>query len=164
MITSSNGSVLRVTALCVGNSPVAGKFPAQRPMTRSFDVYSDVDQRKHQSSASLAFIQGIHRWPVNSPHKGSVTRKMLPFDDVFMSPIRLNEIIWIKASSLWNGSLGTNFSEIRIETQRVSLRKFEDVVGYMSAITWRHQCDEYWNKSPTTKLTFCAYALGLIMI
>ena len=47
-------------------------------------VYSDADQRKHQSSASLAFVQGIHRWPVNSPHKGPVTRKMFPFDDVIM--------------------------------------------------------------------------------
>ena len=46
--------------------------------------YSDADQRKHQSSASLAFVWGIHRWPVNSPHKGPVTRKMLPFDDVIM--------------------------------------------------------------------------------
>ena len=45
-------------------------------------VYSGVDQRKHQSSASLVFVRGIHRWPVNSPHKGPVTRKMLPFDDV----------------------------------------------------------------------------------
>ena len=42
------------------------------------------DQRKHQSSASLAFVRGIHRWPVNSPHKGPVTRKMFPFDDVIM--------------------------------------------------------------------------------
>ena len=38
-------------------------------------VYSDVDQRKHQSSASLAFVWGIHRWPVNSPHKWPITRK-----------------------------------------------------------------------------------------
>ena len=48
-------------------------------------VYSDVDERKHQSSASLAFVWGIHRWPVNSPHKWPVTRKMFPFDDVIMS-------------------------------------------------------------------------------
>ena len=48
-------------------------------------VYSDADQRKHQSSASLAFVRGIHRWPVNSPHKWPVTRKMFPFDDVSMS-------------------------------------------------------------------------------
>ena len=45
-------------------------------------VYSDADQRKHQSSASLAFVRGIHRRPVNSPHKWPVTRKMFPFDDV----------------------------------------------------------------------------------
>ena len=48
-------------------------------------VHSGADQRKHQSSASLAFVRGIHRrWPVNSPHKGPVTRKMFPFDDVIM--------------------------------------------------------------------------------
>ena len=38
-------------------------------------VYLDTDQRKHQSSASLAFVRGIHRSPVNSPHKLPVTRK-----------------------------------------------------------------------------------------
>ena len=43
---------------------------------------SSADQRKHQMSASLAFVRGIHRSPVNSPHKGPVTRKMFPFDDV----------------------------------------------------------------------------------
>ena len=47
-------------------------------------VYSGGAQRKHQSSASLAFVRGIHRWPVNSLHKWSVTRKMFPFDDVIM--------------------------------------------------------------------------------
>ena len=47
-------------------------------------VYPDTDQRKFQSSASLAFVQGIHRGPVNSPHKWPVTRKMFPFDDVIM--------------------------------------------------------------------------------
>ena len=47
-------------------------------------VYSDADQRKHQSSASLAFVRRIHRGPVNSPHKLPVTRKMFPFDDVIM--------------------------------------------------------------------------------
>ena len=47
-------------------------------------VYSDADQRKHQSSASLAFVWGIHRLPVNSPHKWPVTQKMFPFDDVMM--------------------------------------------------------------------------------
>ena len=47
-------------------------------------VYSGADQRKDQSSASLAFVRGIHRWPVNSTHKWPVRRKMLPFDVVIM--------------------------------------------------------------------------------
>ena len=47
-------------------------------------VYSSADERKHQRSVSLAFVGGIHRWPVNSPHKGPVIRKMFPFDDVIM--------------------------------------------------------------------------------
>ena len=47
-------------------------------------VYSGADQRKYQSSASLAFVRGNHRRPVNSTHKGPVTRKMFPFDDVIM--------------------------------------------------------------------------------
>ena len=53
-------------------------------------IHSGGDQRKHQSSVSLAFVWGIHRWPVNSPHKGPVMRKMFPFDDVIM--ITLGEL------------------------------------------------------------------------
>ena len=50
-------------------------------------VYSGADQRKHQSSASLAFVWGIHRWPVISTHKWLVTWKMLPIDGVILSPL-----------------------------------------------------------------------------
>ena len=46
-------------------------------------VYLGAD-KKNQSSASLAFVRGIHRLPVNSPHKWPVTRKMFLFDDVIM--------------------------------------------------------------------------------
>ena len=47
-------------------------------------VHSCADQRKRQSYAWLAFVRGIHRWPVNSPHKGPVTRKIYPVDDGIM--------------------------------------------------------------------------------
>ena len=57
-------------------------------------VYSDTDQRKHQSSASLAFLWGIHRGPVNSPHKWPVTRKMFPFDDFIMNDIIRHHAAW----------------------------------------------------------------------
>ena len=47
-------------------------------------VYLGTDQRTYQSTASLTFVRGIHRWPVNIPRKWPVTQKMLPFDDVIM--------------------------------------------------------------------------------
>ena len=45
--------------------------------------YSGAD-KKNQSSASQAFVVGIHLWPVNSQHKWPVTRKIVPFHDVIM--------------------------------------------------------------------------------
>ena len=63
-------------------------------------IYSGADQKtnkqKNQSSASLAFVRGIHRSSVVSPNKGPVTRKMFPLDDIIMrlgdplSPSRLD--------------------------------------------------------------------------
>ena len=47
-------------------------------------VDSGADQRKYQSSVSLAFVREIYRWPVNSPHKWPVTREIFPFDDTIM--------------------------------------------------------------------------------
>ena len=62
-------------------------------------VYSGADQSKHQSSASLAFVWGIHRGPVNSPHKWPVTRKMFPFDDVIM----ISSGTWLRnGKKFWN--------------------------------------------------------------
>ena len=69
------------------------------------NVYSGLDQRKYLSSALLAFVQGIHRWPVNSPRKWPVTRKMFSFDDVIMyDPI---ETLWVLACSsvLYNSTI-----------------------------------------------------------
>ena len=88
-------------------------------------VYSDTDQRKHQSSASLACVRGFHRGPVNSSHKWPVTWKMFPFHDVIMrpsihweqaSPIQTNEmkqhlmdnslvILWATITVQWSFSL-----------------------------------------------------------
>ena len=96
-------------------------------------VYSGANQRKHQSSASLAFVLGIHRWPVNSPHKGPVTRKLFPFDDVIMTPygiivlgnghhqgnglsfVRRQAITWTNTDFLSISPLGSIFGEIGIK-------------------------------------------------
>ena len=65
-------------------------------------VYLGADQRKHQSSASLAFVRGIHRWPVNSPHKWPVTRKMFSFNDVIMVLSCFVFLLWFYFSYLWS--------------------------------------------------------------
>ena len=68
------------------NDVIMGEIASQVTSLTSVysTVYSGVDQRKHQSSASLAFVWGIHRGPGNSPHKWSITRKMFPFGDAII--------------------------------------------------------------------------------
>ena len=61
-------------------------------------VYLGADQRKHQSSASLAFVRGIHRWPVNAPHKWPVTRKSFPFNDVIMQMVLVRIVFRLVSS------------------------------------------------------------------
>ena len=66
-------------------------------------VCSEADQRKHQSSASLAFVRGIHLPPVNSHHKGPVTRKIFPL--MTSSWLRKFTIRgWINVWIIWQGS------------------------------------------------------------
>ena len=74
-------------------------------------AYSDADQRKSQSSASLAFVRGIHRWPVNSPHKWPVTRKLFPFDDVIMTVMWLTVAkVALKTLTLWETNVPTDIN------------------------------------------------------
>ena len=88
---------------------------------------------------SVAFVLGIHYWPVNSPHKGPVTRKMFPFDDIIME-IRvwihklhpcLNVGIWLHIHSLtsqWWFSLTT--FEVRTWMSNYTSHKSMDVINY----------------------------------
>ena len=52
MMTSSNGNVLRVTGHLCGEFTGPGEFPAQRPVTRSFGVFSDLRLNKRLSKQS----------------------------------------------------------------------------------------------------------------
>ena len=74
--------------------------------TRLTIVYSTVIsgayKRKHQSSASLALVRGVHRWPVNSLHKGPVTRRMFPFDDVIMCCPSTTVLQWGEPEGDWS--------------------------------------------------------------
>ena len=66
---------------------IMGAIASQIPsLTVVYSIVNwDADQRKRRGSASLAFVWGIHRGPVNSLHKWPVTRKMFPYDDFIMS-------------------------------------------------------------------------------
>ena len=65
--------------------PMCVKTPLfTRPLPVRSAVCSGAHQRKHENSASLAFMRGTHWWLVDSLHKGSVKRKIFQFDDVIV--------------------------------------------------------------------------------
>ena len=68
-------------------------------------VCSGAHQRKHQSSVSLAFVMGIHRWPVDSSHRGPVMRKMFPFDDAIICIFYGMYCTWAEVTSMVSMSL-----------------------------------------------------------
>ena len=104
-----------------------------------------------KSSASLPSVQGIHRWPANSPHKGLVTRKMFQFDDVIMYIILCQFIFWTLSMmhllpfTSWDGSMLFLFY-IRLETNLIFI--IFDSFAYIlqghftgtGAIIWLPQC------------------------
>ena len=69
-------------------------------------VCLDEHKRKHQSPCYWPFVRGIHHTPVNSPHKGPVTRKSFPFDDVIMIEHRSENWLIIPFVGAWR-LLGT---------------------------------------------------------
>ena len=90
-------------------------------------VYSDANQRKHQSSASLAFVRVIHRWPGISPQKGPETRKMLSLDDVIM--------LWgDSACHLWFPSHKTCGAELWCFLCCKRAWAFEQTIEFMAVI------------------------------
>ena len=98
--------------------------------------YSGVDQRKHQSSASLAFVRGIHRGPVNSPHKRPVTRKMFPFDDAIMS----QNTVWYLDLRLGRGKIPAKLKKNQCNSHDDVMKLIHDMVfcmsGHIQGIHW----------------------------
>ena len=110
-------------------------------------IYSGADQRKHQSSAPLAFVRGIHRWPVNSPHKGSVKRKMFPFDDVILR--QLHFLCKIVASQTHFNKQQPTFQAVEVKAGLIHWgRDKMDAISqttFWSAFSWMKMFDSDWN-------------------
>ena len=69
-----------------GSWQFALKWRLKSPVSRLFtQPFIQAQIKENIKAASLAFVRGVHRWPVNSLHKGPVTCKMFSFDDVLMS-------------------------------------------------------------------------------
>ena len=72
---------------------------------RSFDcLYNSLcapTSNSHQSPNCWLFVRGIHRWPVNSPHKGPVTQKRFPFDDAIVTSIWTHPRKYIPPEFAW---------------------------------------------------------------
>ena len=134
-------------------------------------VYSDADQRKHQSSASLAFVRGIHRGPVNSLHKWPVTRKMFPFDDDIMFSAAICSVMllphrWWPSCLLYsiavdNGViLNVHSHQVMVLTSKRCIYVYYYIATDNSAwhddvIKWKH-LTRYWpfakgNQRPVTR-------------
>ena len=81
------------------------------PAFRLFDqLFVQAQIKKHQSSASLAFMRGNHRWPVVFPHKRPITRKIFSFDDVIVCrPGAMSKMIQSEKSLQKNQSIIQSF-------------------------------------------------------
>ena len=120
-------TVIQVWTICLRNlinhycdvimSPTASQITSL--MIVYSIVYSGTDIRKHQNSTSLAFVRGIHRRPVNSPHEWPVTRKMFPFDDVIMC--------------IGPGRCGNNFRSVSYDKSML-----------VQAMAWCHQSANHY--------------------
>ena len=95
-------------------------------------VYSGADQIRHQTSASLAFVRGIHRWPVNSQHRGPV-----------------NVSIWwrhhVVAQSVVTSSPGRWTERVRHELMCVAFRNVSNarlfvIHFHLSNMKWNNEC------------------------
>ena len=139
-------------AFCAGKSPVTGKFPSQRPVTRSFDVSFDLCLNKRlckQSRCRWFETPSRSLWRhcnvVNSyalTHWGRLTylcvSKLTTIgSDNGLSPDRRQAIIWTNAGIWLIGPIGTNFNEIFIETHTFSFTK---ILLKMSSGKWRSFC------------------------
>ena len=118
-------------------------------------VDSGADQRKHQSSASLAFVRGIHRGPVNYPHKWPVTRKMLSFHDVIMDVSA--SLAWV-GISIWYHipiCMGRTFVQIthwgRDTMDAISQTTFSSAFSWMKMFEYRLKF--HWNLFLSIQLT-----------
>ena len=142
-------------------------------------ICSGAGQRKHQNSASLAFVRGIHQWLVNSPHKRPVIRKMFPFDDIVMwclasishslitKPIHSNQRRPLPIDLLWDldtcsMEINRNWEEEGIPQGSV-LRLYLDVPDLIDIQKWQKNILS-WHSVKTIYFSVISFVNTLISL
>ena len=122
------------------------KSPDSRLFTEPF--IQGADQRKHQSSASLAFFRRIRGCLVNSPHKGTVTRKKFPFGDVIMNATNGNphvKLEWQNAQQNIHVCFKTLFKDQTIMDEGTGVLDTKDVLLWqLCSVSLRIMIDNMW--------------------
>ena len=127
-------------------------------------VYSDAGQRKHRSSASLAFVWVIHRGPVNSPHKWPVTQKMFPFDDVIM-PCRIRQAYMYvrhhQISTIWLYHYQSCYhcSSPRY-VSGLLMTKLHHMIHFRISHAKAHQDGRFWFDISYNSAKYCIYIIS----
>ena len=132
---SKKTSKLRVTGLCVGNSPGPVNSPHKGPVTRKMFPFDDVIIFLKNKTTKAAVVILHHLFTGISHHQltrlpgpcAEYTRRSVNCvsiaSDNGLSPVRRQAITWIIAHLLSIGPLGGNFSEIRSKIQNFSFKK-----------------------------------------
>ena len=92
MMTSPNGNISALLAICAGNSPLTGEFPAQRPVTRSFDVFFDLRLNKRFIKQSWGWwFETLSRplWRHRMAYFGMISKDHFTNDYSFTTRIQL---------------------------------------------------------------------------
>ena len=134
-MTSSNGNIFRVTGPLCGEFTGPGEFPAQRPVTRSFDVLFDLRPNKRSSKQPWGWWFETLSWSLWR-HCNVVPTHGIPLrlyarvnpdiigSDNGLSPARLQAIIWTNSNLLSIGLVGTNFGETLTKSTHSQPRNF----------------------------------------
>ena len=108
-------------ALCAGNSPVTGEFPAQRPVTRSFDVFFDLRLYKRLSkqfrgwwseTPSWSLWRHCNDWWKSQTHNWCHKQY---YKVHIVIPLTSLMKIWFHSNRLWNRSVDTDFTLVFVQ-------------------------------------------------
>ena len=132
-MTSSNGIISTLLALCAGNSPVTGEFPTQRPLTRSFDVFYDLR---------------LNGW-INNCEAGDLRRHRTHYDVTVMNSLCFPSLKIESCKVGIHTTLGFQYHIILSSTVYLLM-----INKLPIQVTHTQKCCDHFEKIPTSRASF----------